>query len=252
VASAVDLLGDLDAGVAAANVEGADSLGTVDLVAGDGHEVDVVGDDVDGDLADGLNGVAMEEDTLLMAELADGLDGLDDADFVVGVHDGDEDGLVGAFGDDGALEVFHVNEAVGLDGEVGDAEAGLLETLTGVEGGLVLGDLGDDVVAALLVHLGNTLDGEVGALGGAGGEDDLLGGATDEAGDLFAGLLDTLLGFPAEGVVARGGVAEDAGEVGHHGFEHARVERRGGVIVHVDGQLDALGEGFVRLGYVES
>ena len=30
-----------------------------------------------------------------------------------------------------------------------------------------------------------------------------------------------------------------AGEVGHHGFEHAGVERGGGVVVHVDGQRDA-------------
>jgi len=39
--SAVDLLGDLDAWVAAANVECADSFGAVDLVAGDAHEIDV-------------------------------------------------------------------------------------------------------------------------------------------------------------------------------------------------------------------
>ena len=125
------------------------------------HEVDVVGEDVDGDLAYGLDGVGVEEDALLVAELADLADGLDDADFVVGVHDGDEDGLVGAFGDDGALEVFDVDEAVGHDGQIGDAVAGLLEALAGVEDGLVLGDLGDDVVAALAVHLGDALDGEV-------------------------------------------------------------------------------------------
>jgi hypothetical protein len=66
----------------------------------------------------------------------------------------------------------------------------------------VLGHLGDDVVAALAVHLGDALDGEVGGLGGAGGEDDLLGGRADELGDLLAGLLDALLGLPAEAVVA--------------------------------------------------
>src|SRR6202044_2188643 len=115
-------------------------------------------------------GVAVKEDALLVAELADGLDGLDDADFVVGVHDRDQDGLVGAFGDDGALEVFEVDEAVGENREIRYAEAGFLKALAGVEGSLVLGDLGDDVVAALLVHLGDTLDGEVGGFGGAGGE----------------------------------------------------------------------------------
>ena len=71
MAATVDLLGDLDAGVAAANVECADSLGPVELVAGEREDVDVVGLDVDGDLADGLNGVGVEEDALLVAELAD-------------------------------------------------------------------------------------------------------------------------------------------------------------------------------------
>ena len=248
MAAAVDLLGDLDARVAATHVESADALGAVDLVAGDGHDVDVVGDDVDGDLADGLDGVAVEEHALLVAELADLLHGLDDADLVVCVHDADENGLVVH----GALEVFDVDEAVGLDREVGDAVALLLKLLAGVERGLVLGDLGDDVVAALLVHLGDALDGEVGGFGGSGGEDDLLGGSTDELGDLLAGLLDALLGFPAEGVVAAGGVAEDAGEVGHHGLKHARVERGGGVVVHVDGQVDALGKGLAGLCDVDA
>jgi hypothetical protein len=50
----------------------------------------------------------------------------------------------------------------------------------------VLGDLGDDVVAALAVHLGDALDGQVVALGGAGGEDDLLGGGADQLGNLLA------------------------------------------------------------------
>ena len=55
----------------------------------------------------------MEQNALLMAQLADFGDGLDDADFVIREHDGDEDGLIGAFADDGALEVLDVDEAVG-------------------------------------------------------------------------------------------------------------------------------------------
>ena len=192
---------------------------------------------LNGHLAHGLHGVGVEDDALLVADLADLADGLQDADFVVGGHDGDEDGLVV----DGALQVFDIDEAVSLYRQIGDAIAVLFEALAGVEDGLVLGDLGDDVVAALAVHLGDALDGEVVALGGAGGEDDLLGGGADELGDLLAGDLDGLLGLPAEGVVAAGGVAELGGEVGHHRFEHAGVERAGGVIVHVDRQGNAGG-----------
>ena len=157
MAATVDLLGDLDAGIAAANVQRADSLRPVELVAGEREDVDVVGDDVDGNLAAGLHRVGVEEDVALVAEFADLADGLDDADLVVGVHDADEDGVVVH----GALEVFDVDQAVSLHGQIGDAVAVLLEALAGVEHGLVLGDLGDDVVAALAVHLGDALDGEI-------------------------------------------------------------------------------------------
>ncbi len=84
VASAVDLLGDLHARVAAADVERADALGAVDFVRGERERRRCChGVHVDGDLAYGLDGVGVEEDALLVAELADFGDGLDDADLVV-------------------------------------------------------------------------------------------------------------------------------------------------------------------------
>ena len=48
---------------------------------------------------------------------------------------------------------------------------------------------------------------------------------------------------PSEGVIAAGRVAELLREVGQHLFQHPRIHRGGGVVVHVDGQLDALGVG---------
>ena len=95
VAAAVDLRGNLHARVAPANIQRANTLGAVDLVRGDRQHVDVVGHDVDRNLADSLHGVGVEEDALLVADLADLANGLQDADFVVGGHDGDQDGLVG-------------------------------------------------------------------------------------------------------------------------------------------------------------
>ncbi len=75
----------------------------------------------------------------------------------------DQDGLVVH----GALQVVEIDAAVLLHRQIGDAEAVLLQPLAGVEHGLVLGGLGDDVVALLAIHLGHALDGEVVALGGA-------------------------------------------------------------------------------------
>src|SRR5690606_19214247 len=55
----------------AAHIQCADALGTIDLVAGNGEQVDVHGIDIERDLAYGLRRVGMEEDALLAAQLAD-------------------------------------------------------------------------------------------------------------------------------------------------------------------------------------
>ena len=135
------------------------------------------------------------------------------------------------------FEIVEIDQAVLLHGQVGDAEAVLLQPLAGIEHRLVLGRLGDDVVALLAVHLGHALDGQVVALGGAGGEDDLLGAGADQLGNLLARLFHRLLGHPAELVVAAGGIAEVLAEVRQHRFQHPRIHRRGGVVIHVDRQL---------------
>ncbi len=248
VTAAVDLLGQLNARIAPPHVQGAHSLRSINLVPAQGEKVDVIGLYIYRNLAHRLNGVGVEDHALLTAQLADLPDGLNDANFVVGVHDAHQDG----FAVQGTLQVFDIDQAIGLDRQVGDPVAGLLQPLAGIQGGLVLGHLGNDVVATLAVHLGNTLDGQIGAFGGSGGEDDLLGGRTDQLGNLFASLLDALLGLPAEGVVSAGRITEDAGEIGHHGLQHARIKGRGGVVIHVDRQLDPQRERLVRLRDVHS
>ena len=87
MAAAVDLLGDLHARVAAAHIQRAHALRAVELVAGEREHVDIHRVHVDRDLAHGLHGVGVEEDALLVAELADLRDRLDHADLVVREHD---------------------------------------------------------------------------------------------------------------------------------------------------------------------
>ena len=76
----------------------------------------------------------------------------------------------------GVAQAVEVEQAVGLDGQQGEAEAFLLEAGEGVEHGLVLGDDGDEVVALALGGAGGALEGEVVGLGGAAGKDDFAGG----------------------------------------------------------------------------
>ena len=110
VAAAVDQRGDPHARALAAHVEGADALGAVHQVRGARQEIDAHALDIDRDLAGSLGGVGVEDDPLLLGQLADGRDVLDRPDLVVGEHDGDQDRLVG----DRLANLVHGHESVRL------------------------------------------------------------------------------------------------------------------------------------------
>lgn len=155
---------------------------------------------------------------------------LDRADLVVGVHHRHQDSACG----DGLLDLGGVDAADAVDGQVGDGKASLLELGAGGQHRLVLNRRGDQVVAAGAQRHGGAGDGEVVALGGAGGEHDLLlcAGAKEPA-EPLAGRADGGGGLLAVAVRA-GGVAEHGGEVGQHRPERAGVKGGGGLVVQVD------------------
>jgi hypothetical protein len=64
--------------------------------------------------------------------------------------------------------------------------------------------------------------------------DDLALVAADEIGDLLARFFHALFGFPAVFVVAAVRIAEFLREKRHHRFEHARIHRRGRLVVEID------------------
>ena len=109
------------------------------------------------------------------------------------------------------------------------------EGLGGVEDGVVLDLGGDEVGGFVAVEVGvqDAEEGEVVALGAAGGEDDFFGGAVEEAGDLGAGVLDGGAGALA-GLVRGAGVAGGGGEVGEHGLDDLGEDGGRRVGVEVD------------------
>ena len=116
-------------------VQGADALRAVDLVRGDGEQVDLELLHVDLDTPRALHRVAVEDDALRAAQLADLPDRLHYADLVVHHHDRDQDGVRTQRG----LELVHRDQAIGIHFEIGGLEALALELAEGVEHGLVLG-----------------------------------------------------------------------------------------------------------------
>ena len=156
-------------------------------------------------------------------------DGLDGAHLVVGVHDAHQHRL----GRHRLGQGVQVHEALAVHGQVGGAEALLLQLLDGVEDGVVLDGGGDDVVAAAAAGIGGAAHRQGVALAAAAGEDDLLRLAAQELGHRTAGGVQALAGLSRLGVEARG-VAPVLAQVRQHGFQHARVQGGGGGVVEVD------------------
>ena len=77
----------------APHVKSADALGAVKLVRGKRHQVHLHFLQVDVELAGALGRVDMENHLVPARHLADGLDVVDHADFVVDVHQGDQDSV---------------------------------------------------------------------------------------------------------------------------------------------------------------
>src|SRR5262249_20342184 len=75
---------------------------------------------------------------------------------------------------------------------------------------------------------------EVVRLGGAAGEDHLVGVGVEQGGDLVAGVFQGAAGVAAE-LVGAGRVAVDLGEIQAHRLPDGGQEGRGGVAIEVDG-----------------
>mmetsp|Transcript_8140 Transcript_8140/g.20006 ORF Transcript_8140/g.20006 Transcript_8140/m.20006 type:complete len:632 (+) Transcript_8140:388-2283(+) len=232
----------------AAHVDRTDSLGSVDLVCGEGHQVDVHLVNVDRDLAVGLGCVSVEEDLLLAAEVADPLDGLHHADLIVDHHDAHQGGIV----PDGALQLRQTYQTVLVDREVGDVPAFLLQRPTRRQYTLVLDLCGDDVFLLVAVVGGHAFDGQVVALGGPARKQNLLGLGAYQISHLLSGLLDEVLRLPAKHVAAAVGVPIHLGVEWHHGVHHPGVDGRGALVVHEGGALlGGQGGGALRGGRVD-
>ena len=114
---------------------GTHSLGSVKLVAGYAHEVDIPLVDIDRDLSGGLCRICVEiNPTVLADDFAYFFHGLNDAGLVIDSHNGDE----GRVRPNSLLEFFKTNDTILLDGEISDVEALLLQLAAGIEDTFVL------------------------------------------------------------------------------------------------------------------
>ena len=117
------------------DVQGADTLGTLELVRAERHEIRPERAHVEVDVWRRLDGVDVQEDALVglypARDLGDRLDG---PDLVVGEHDRDQDRAVGERG----VELVGVDPSVPIDRQLDDLEAELLEVAQRVTDRVVL------------------------------------------------------------------------------------------------------------------
>ena len=104
---------------AAPDVEDADALGGVELVAAHREQVNGRLLHVNGDLAGDLNRIRVQDRSPFLADRRDLVQREDNARLVVRVHDRDEDGTLPG-GRDLAPEVVEVEVAEGIDAELDD------------------------------------------------------------------------------------------------------------------------------------
>lgn len=92
---------------------------------------------------------------------------------------------------------------------------------------------GNYVLAPILIIFGNPFNGQVDGFRCARCEDQLVSFATQQIGDLLAGLLYGFTGANAKRMGASG-ISEVVGQKRHHRIQHPWVQLCGGVIVEVN------------------
>ena len=181
-------------------------------------------------MSHGLDSIGVEEHVALSADGADLADGLYRSDLVVGVHDRDENRLLG----DRLTNIIGIDEAGGVYGEIGQLEAVVFEELRGVQDSVMLDGGGDYVIALLLIRQADSDEGLVVGLSAAAGEDDLFRQRANQCGDLLTRALHALARRLARGMEARR-VAPVLVVVGQHRLHDLGPGRGGSGVIEVDG-----------------
>ena len=112
----------------------------------------------------------MEEDAGLSRDLTDFGDGLDGTDFILRVHDADEDGV----GPDRPSDGVGVDETCGIDGDFGAREAVARKELHRLNRRGMFDDGRDKVTGGATALSGHSFDGKIAGFGAAAGEDDFV------------------------------------------------------------------------------
>ena len=178
----------------AAHVPRADALGTIYLVRGERHQVDLELFGINLDLAGTLCRIDMKHNLAVTADFANCSNILDDANFVVYMHNGYHGGVITNRG----CKFFQVKQAIRFRIQVGDFITLALQLTAGIQYRLVLRLERNNVFALLVIEVGGALDSEVIRLGCARCPDNFFRISVNQRCHIDARQLHRCLGLPAK------------------------------------------------------
>ena len=95
------------------------------------------------------------------------------------------------------------------------------------------------MIALFAMCLSHAFDGKIIRFGGAAGKDDFSRRrCADQSRHLVAGGIYRGFSFPTESMVFARRVTEPLQKIGQHGIQHARVDRRSGIVVEINRRSD--------------
>jgi hypothetical protein len=102
-----------------ADIESTNAFGSIQFVATDGQQVNIVLIHIDGNLANSLSSICVEEHLIISADLPNFLNWLNHTNLVVYMDDRSEE----CIGSDGTSEFIKINQTISLHWQVSDIKA---------------------------------------------------------------------------------------------------------------------------------
>ena len=217
------------------DVQGTNPLGAVDLVPRDGQEIHTQRLDMDGNLAESLDRIGVEQDVPLAAHLGDLGDREEHSRLVVGVHEADQNRVR----PDRSSHLVRIQHTLAVHRQPRDRAPLTLQMIGGMEDGVMLDRRDDEMARATGSGSDDPRQGQIIRLGPTPGENDavLVGDAQGPRHTLSCGLQGVTRLTPPG--VDRTRVPEPLPEEGQHGREDIGVERRGRVVIQIDSHRGA-------------
>jgi hypothetical protein len=115
--------------------------------------------------------ICVKNNFLFPCNLPDFLDGLYGSGFVIAVHNGHQNGILG----DGFGNILRIDPPAGVDRKGCYHKSARLQAPQASNNPIVLDIGGNDMLALILVGQGHTFDGMIDRFGPSGGEDNFFG-----------------------------------------------------------------------------